>query len=402
MRVRIARTELVAIFALSSCASIFLIWATAETTQFWRTFYGGWADASFSTRLLTYMDVSREDVVGSWFSSMLLALVAWLAVLCFLADVRAGRKDKLRFGWLVMAVGFVALSFDELGSIHERLSLPQGWQGMFLWYGPPMVLLPGYMVLFGRSRMRDDPVSAGMALLGSVCFATIPVQEYFETEVRGAMDGVRPVIEIVLEEGTELVGMLLFLAAFMRYFVRTAGLSKRGSAVLFSLPRDTFVVLWTAVFIFGFASREVASSLLVPDELSGNCRNWFPAFAAFLTACLVWHSRPSDRLPIAVLYGMTAAGSLALSMIAGVVSGPGERLLSISGLEADGARSLLAIVMFAVGGALAAVRFETGNIPVSGYSVSNPPDQSSAIVESSNSSAVSSAATRTPSRPMAP
>lgn len=347
MHIRLSGRDLAIPFPLAALASGLLLWGTVSGTLFWRSFAGDWNEAPRWARLLSYTDLANENVIGSWFSSMLLALIAWVAVLCFVVDGAAGRRDWLRYGWLTIALGFAALSFDELGSIHERLHLPDNLSGQVLWYAPVMVLLPAYMLVFGLSRMRGDRVAFGMALLGALCFASIPLQEYFEIAVRHGAGTVRPVSEIALEEGTELLGMLLFLAAFVRY-CRRAMRGRGKTPQTNELSRGVAIGVWVAIFAVGLITRDIASSWLQPDALSGNPRNWFPAFAAFLVACLAWHAPVGTRGARAI----AAVVCIGLSMLAGSQTPHGEWLLALGGLDAEQSRALITTTMLAAGSAI--------------------------------------------------
>lgn len=344
MDVRISLRELRVAWAVAALASIALVAATAYTNDFWARFGGGWHAAPFPQKLLTFMDLGAENNIGAWFSSMLLATIMWVAVLCFLVDGARGKKDWLRYGWLLIAAGFAALSFDELGSAHERLDLPDGYLGAMLWYLPIMALLPVYMLAFGFSRMRSDPLAIGLIGLGCLCFATIPAQEYFETAIRAGSP--RPILELALEEGTELAGMLAFLAAFFRY----CAVTMREPSVKIAIEPRWFWGIWSATFLMGLVSREIASVLLTPDELSGNCRNWFPSFAAYLAALLAWYTAGAAQSPFRKGAALgVAALFLGASLIAGSQIGAFERILAFRFGTPDMARTVLVVVAFASG-----------------------------------------------------
>ena len=342
--------ELRIAWAVAGAVSIALVAATAYTNDFWARFDGGWRAAPFPQKLMTFMDLGAENNIAAWFSSMLLATTMWVAALCFVVDGEQRKRDWLRYGWLLIAAGFAALSFDELGSLHERLDLPDGYLGAMLWYLPVMAFLPIYMLAFGLSRMRSDPVALALIGLGCLCFASIPAQEYFETVIREG--ATRPILELALEEGTELAGMLAFLAAFIRYCAGTM----RGPTMRVRIAPQWFWIAWIGLFSVGLVSREIAPSFLAPDELSGNCRNWFPSFAAFLAAVLAWHSAAEARSPIMKMTFLGFAGSLlGLSMVAGAEIGAVEDTLAAIFASPDRARTGIAIAAFA-GGLWAAIR----------------------------------------------
>ncbi len=343
MQIRITTRELRIAFALACALSIALVAMTAYTNHYWMHSGGPWRQTSFANKLLTFMDLGREDNVASWSSSMLLASIGCAALLCLACDGIAGQRDRLRFGWAVIALGFAALSFDELGSAHERLSLPEGYVGMILWYGPVMAALPAYMLAFGFSRMRSDPVAFGLIALGCACLASIPLQEYFEIEMRRG--STRPILELLLEEGTELAGMLAFFAAFLRY-----GMARIGrEPLIIRIDQWVFRFAWIGVFAAGLAAREIVSDALVPDALSGNPRNWFPACAAFLVAMLAWFTPNAASEGHRLSHAICAAVFLCLSLIVGTQIGAvDDRLNRLLG-NTDNVRTAVTLLSLLVG-----------------------------------------------------
>jgi hypothetical protein len=288
---RIAGGELVLLVALAVAASLILLFATADFISYWRAYSGVSDDPPLHFRIMGYMNLASEQNLASWFSSMLLAMIALLAATCFLLDRKESEHRWLAYGWALMALIFVALSFDELGSLHERLRLPGGWAGFVLWYAPVVAVLPLYLGLFAFFRMRRNRIALLCMFLGSLAFASIPLQEYFEVEVDRGEDWQRPILHILLEEGSELAGMLLILAAFTRYILNFVKEARSGDRrhLLIGFPRGPFLAKAVAIFLTGFLVSEYVSSLLQPDHLSGNPHHWFPAFASFCTAWLIWH-----------------------------------------------------------------------------------------------------------------
>ncbi len=295
MRLRIAGNELILLVLIYAGFTALLLFGTAEGITFWRSYEGGWKEAPAYYKLAASMDLADEDNIASWFSSMLLATIAWLAAVCFVLDRKCPGSHWLDYGWVVMCLIFLALSFDELGSVHERLQLPEGLAGWILWYAPVVAVLPLYLGLFAFFRMRQDKPALLLVALGSLAFASIPIQEQFEVGVDRGADWQRPVAHILLEEGAELVAMLLILAAFVRYalaFRRTERASG-DEAIEFALKPVSFALIIAVIFAGGLLAGEIATILLEPDELSGTPRNWFPAFSSLGAACLValWPER---------------------------------------------------------------------------------------------------------------
>jgi MarR family transcriptional regulator for hemolysin len=320
MRLRISARELVCVVAVAVGISVVLLLATGIAVPFWRAYEGPWETAPRIYQCASYLNLGLENNVAVWFCSMLLAAIASVALLCFVFDRSDGERSWLGYGWLVMAALFVALSFDELGSLHERMPLPGGLAGQVLWYAPVVAVLPAYMGVFAYSRMRADPVAIGLMALGALMFASIPIQEYFETAVVQRSAGwQRPVLDMLLEEGAELLAMCLILAAFVRYalgFLRhdEAGRNRLAHLAIGRVPLAAWIGIVAAG---GLVAGEAAARLLKPDEISGDPRHWFPAFACFAAACLCWLTPRRVWSWQGLVFGQAAALCLAASALVG-------------------------------------------------------------------------------------
>jgi hypothetical protein len=305
--------------------------ATGAGTTFWRDYEGHWTNAPRIYQYASILDLGQENNVAAWFSSMLLGAIAWLAVLCFLLDRRSAERSWLAYGWLLMAAVFLALSFDELGSLHERVPIPGGWAGRALWYLPVVAVLPAYMGAFAYSRLRADPIAVALIALGALTFASVPIQEFFEVEVQRATGGGRPVLHTLMEEGCELLGMLLILTAFVRYVHKYL---LRGAAgvddTLHLVVGLRSLAIWIAVLVGGgLLAGEAAARWLAPDELSGDPRHWFPALASFGAACLSWHAAERAWSTQGLVLGQLAAICLLASALIGGHLNGDEPLLAL-------------------------------------------------------------------------
>ena len=66
---------------------------------------------------LQLFELDEENNLPTWFSSYLLlnnALVLWL--------IAASKSDAYRIYWIVLAIGFVVLSIDEVAGLHETFN----------------------------------------------------------------------------------------------------------------------------------------------------------------------------------------------------------------------------------------------------------------------------------------
>jgi hypothetical protein len=181
------------------------------------------------------------------------------------------------------------LSADELGSLHERISLWSRSVGLGTW----SLLLPLGAVLAavlgrafallwsagGEQRRRLWPLAVGVLLVGSVA-----LQEFIEHSIQWQTDLARAVRGAV-EEGTELLGMLVLLRTAL---ANTAGLAVHGTAG----DRSAFAALYELrrpLTMFGLALAPmlgIASAAIV--DFWGRPADWLASlalFAAALTAC---------------------------------------------------------------------------------------------------------------------
>ncbi len=164
-------------------------------------------------------DLGAENNVAAWYSAITLLIAAGVWVICYALDLR-GRKpgwDRiLCWGWLLLAVLFCLLSLDEEGSFHERLGAVPG-MNQFEVFVAPMVLVGIFLLAFAWARLRGDWLTIGLLALGFLTYLSVPIQERAETilEKSGIYTATwhTPARDVVIEEGSELLGTLFFIAA---------------------------------------------------------------------------------------------------------------------------------------------------------------------------------------------
>lgn len=312
-------------------AAVVVTVGTAWTHHFWRNTDLQWSEAGSFFRFLTYLDLGHEDNVGAWVSSMLLLSIAAAAMLCFWAD-RNESRGWLRGGWLLSALIFTGLSFTEMGSIHERLpdylfttykmTDPVRWM---IWLGPVILAIPAFMSAFAWLRLRRIPGTLGLMVGGIVFLSSIPMQELLEHNmIATAADEVfvRPIPFLILEEGSELAGMLCFLAAFLVAAHHLASTSPSGARVvpipIRAQPWLLLVKIGSAVLLLSLGAAAM-QYLLPPDSHSGTPTNWPPSAFAFVggMAALFFASGKGSFPDKGALVALGLAG-LALSMLSAV------------------------------------------------------------------------------------
>ncbi len=154
-------------------------------------------------------DLDEENNLPTWYSGFLLLVVSVFLWLC-------GRRKRADadpwFGqWYALAVGFLLLSVDEVAGVHETINsitetswaIPGGILALMIGLGftPFLISLPrrtaGLFVLAG-----------GIYLVGAVGI------EIFGTD---AGDTLEYSMATLLEEGLEMLGVILFLHALLAY-----------------------------------------------------------------------------------------------------------------------------------------------------------------------------------------
>ena len=170
--------------------------------------------------LIRKLLLTWENNLGAWWSGILLFM---LAVHAF--DLGRATLDKhLALAWKLLAGVFLFLSADEMGSMHERISLVSsdlGW-GRWTLLVPVALVLAGCLsytlVTFWRAGDNYTGIVVGL-VVGFGFFATVVLQEHVEhlIEWRG-----NPLawMRDVAEEGAELAGMLVLLFTVLRPYCR--------------------------------------------------------------------------------------------------------------------------------------------------------------------------------------
>lgn len=276
----------------------------------------------FNTSHIQYFretDLASENVFAAWYSSMLLLLSAVLSFYCFMMDeCRIEQKSRRvwNFGWLVYTAAFAALSFDELGSIHEHIgnftafkqagnlvaeTKDSGWLFFYIIVG----VVSLFMLMFSILKLKDVRWSLLLLVTGLLLYLSNPFQEYFEIETMRAAGGEqswrRPVILLLLEEGSEIFGSLSFFTAIALYTKQYP----------YRIETNKFPLLRLVVYCFlgatiCFLLIDVLFGDVRGDEQNGVPKNWITAATAFLLSvyCFFTYNREKTNsyLLIAIFF----------------------------------------------------------------------------------------------------
>jgi hypothetical protein len=218
---------------------------------------------------------------------------------------------------VVAAALVAALSLDEVGSLHERVSgwheaagLPGGW-----WARLPYGLVGAAMLAYASVHFirASDTRRGGLLILGGfVVFAGVAVQEYLEHSTRWEpwMLGLR----VGIEEGSELLGMLLILFGVVDHQHDPA---RRGWSTV--VPRAATLPNVGTVLLIGFVLHAILSLWLLPyvgaSGKRGDPWHWYPMAACFLAAAGAYWRRA--ELPAAQRRARRGWALLAVLLLAG-------------------------------------------------------------------------------------
>ncbi len=161
-------------------------------------------------KVATYraLGLSYERNYAAWWSGVCLALAA-------LIYFRIAQLDEeKRTPWTILGAVALALFMDEIGSLHETVSLFGGWLGLL-----PFALILGAgfgWPLLRLMRYQEMRLPASLILLGVFIFAAVAGLEYVEHNVEANSYYQR--LRLIVEESIELVAIgLLVMAGLIAY-----------------------------------------------------------------------------------------------------------------------------------------------------------------------------------------
>lgn len=156
--------------------------------------------------LLQLFELDEENNLPTWFSSFLL-LNNSIALLLICNNV-----VNRNWQWLVLAVGFLILSVDEVAGLHETFhsTIENNWTI----YAAPLVLAVGLIYIpFLMALPRK--LAVGFVISGSLYTGGALGVEWLAQDMDE--ETFAYALAVQAEEGTEMVGALLFLALNLNY-----------------------------------------------------------------------------------------------------------------------------------------------------------------------------------------
>ena len=186
--------------------------------------------------LVPLFDLDRESNVPAWYSASVLLICAEALALVAFAKRRSG--DRYRWHWAGLAVGFLYLSADEGGGIHEFIGPLFAGVGHWLtlhvssyfrylaaypvytWVLPACaaaaiigIFYLKFLLALPRRTAVFFVLAAAIYLGGAVGVEVIGARHVL---LYGQHDAVYGVL-VILEESMEMSGIALFLYAVLRY-----------------------------------------------------------------------------------------------------------------------------------------------------------------------------------------
>ena len=159
-------------------------------------------------------DMDEEDSFPTWYSAFALLLTS--VVLWVQARRQHAAASSWRWHWSGLSLGFLVLSIDEIAGMHETLNsvIEQSWAVP----GAIVVALVAGIYL-GFLAQLDRRTAAWFAIAGALYVGgAVGVEYYTEPYLKNdALNTLPYNLWTAVEEGMEIVGVLVFLQALLRH-----------------------------------------------------------------------------------------------------------------------------------------------------------------------------------------
>jgi len=162
---------------------------------------------------LSIFDLDEEESFGTWFSSVALLLAG--ALLLVQARALRGRADRWFASWMILGIGFVVLSVDEVVGLHELMNtLMEETPWTVVGFAIFAVVGVSYLPFLWRYRWR----TAGLFFLAGAVYGggAVGVEHWTGSDVNSLHYN----MWTTLEEGMEMAGVILFIYALLDHMRR--------------------------------------------------------------------------------------------------------------------------------------------------------------------------------------
>ncbi len=183
------------------------------------------------------VNFDKEANIPTCYSAFVIFLCSM--VLFVLGSHYWKETHKFKYHWVVLALLFLFLAFDEIMQIHERLVYifrdifnATGFF-FFSWVIPALVLLPVLLLCYikflldlPKETARLFLISGGVYVLGVVGLEMVSAKIYFNNTRVLLLEEPRNLMyetAVMLEESLEMLGMALFLFALLSFLEKKVG-----------------------------------------------------------------------------------------------------------------------------------------------------------------------------------
>ena len=155
-------------------------------------------------------DLDEENNLPSWYSSIALFVTSIFLWLC--AREKQATDDLWKRHWKILALGFFVLSIDEIAGMHETFNSIV----KISWAIPGGLLAVVIGFLFMPFLLNLERRTAKLFMLsGAIYIGGAIGVELLAAPLR--VDSLQYYLMTLWEEGIEMIGVLLFLYALLRY-----------------------------------------------------------------------------------------------------------------------------------------------------------------------------------------
>jgi len=303
-------------FALAVGVSVFCVISTYISCHF-----AGRSHGLFPS-LVNFFTLTNENNFGAWWSSTMLFMASLLAFEGFLRAPGGLERARTAYPWLAVSAISLVLSIDEGASIHERIG---AWTGWGMWEASaPFGLVLSLMIAFAAYGLWRDPgrrASSVWLMISMALFGTVALQEHLEFQA--PWWGTFAALRAVLEEGTEIIGMLILLRVAM-----AGSLAQRRESGADETPTFQFLgryerpLLWAPLLLAPFIAH---LSARLPDQQRGRPAAWAAAMIFSMAALVACNMTQRAKHPVvrpailAILLGALSVQAFVLSSEVGRV-----------------------------------------------------------------------------------
>jgi hypothetical protein len=165
-------------------------------------------DGRLKWQILNHFNLAAEMHLSTWWAGGLFLICGLLTLQLYSLDVRSKRA------WVILGGIFTFFSFDELGSIHERIGNLES--GMVI-LGVTAALLGSGLVyaLLNLWRQKQDLHRILLLLLGFALIVSAAPNEYLEHQIEWPNFLVGP--RLGFEEGLELTGAWICMHSLLGF-----------------------------------------------------------------------------------------------------------------------------------------------------------------------------------------